>query len=738
MSDLVNMKDFRNLRRKIIEHFDLEELEILAFDLLVDWNSLLGEGRQTKTQSLISFMARRGRLNDLLALLQEMRPQVNWTTSPSEDQFPRMNRPLVYKSLKNHFTLEEIRTVCFLLDIDYDKIYGSTHNAKTEELLTYIEMSERNFEFFSILSQQRPFIDWKVAFNINEVYSERVFPQQPAQILEYVAEAKLILVGDGNVGKTSLVNRLVYQSFNIKEKITRGVAITRWNLELPCLNNQNARINIWDFGGQGNMHATHPYFFSRQAVYLLVLNVREDERIRRADYWLRLIRAYGGDSPIIIVANKSDQFSTLLDQLSLKDKYPQISGFVRTSCKEDTGLTDLKSEISKAVCLLNEIGSRTPKSLVKVQRILEDLTDRKTTNAKDTLSMDEYEEICDQNGVLLEQRLGFLRRLNDLGTMLYFGDDPRLGLKVVLNPFWVTEGIYTIINHEPLVRNGGKLDLHQIRKILPKTRYPYDKALYILDMMRKFELCFALDEQELTFLLPDLLPPQQPELPEFDRKNALKLQFEYPIWQGTILTRLIVRLHRYLIDNIYWRNGVLFQSFDKKNRALIIADEIERRLHIWIDGELSTRRNFLNRIREELDVIHQGQRSEDVKELVITPEGGAVSYPLLVNLESKGIEKHFIEFENKVIEINVKALLGEVLAEEIPNTYRLKELITERLSLDELDDLLFKFKTSLEDIEGIPTRDSKARNLIRQFERTGRMPELMAVLRDLRKDMPWV
>ncbi len=181
----------------------------------------------------------------------------------------------------------------------------------------------------------------------------------------------------------------------------------------------------------------------------------------------------------------------------------------------------------------------------------------------------------------------------------------------------------------------------------------------------------------------------------------------------------------------------MLQSSDQTNRALVIADEADRRLRIWVDGEPSSRRNFLNRIREELNVIHGIQRNQVVKEWVITKDGGEISYSFLEHLEAKGRESCDIEVEDGVLTINIKEVLDGVRAEVIPDSYRLKELIVERLSLDELDDLCFKFKISLEDIEGELTRDSKARNLIRQFERTRRMPELMSVLRDLRKGMPW-
>jgi hypothetical protein len=72
-----------------------------------------------------------------------------------------------------------------------------------------------------------------------------------------------------------------------------------------------------------------------------------------------------------------------------------------------------------------------------------------------------------------------------------------------------------------------------------------------------------------------------------------------------------------------------------------------------------------------------------------------------------------------------------------PELYRLKELIVQYLSLDELDDLCLKFSMSIEDIEGQMTKDSKTRNLIRLFDRWRRLPELMAVLREIRPETTW-
>src|SRR5437870_5822303 len=64
-------------------------------------------------------------------------------------------------------------------------------------------------------------------------------------------------------------------------------------------------VHIWDFGGQEMMHATHQFFLTARSLYLLVLNRRPGGINREADYWFRLVRAFGGkDAPVIVVLNK--------------------------------------------------------------------------------------------------------------------------------------------------------------------------------------------------------------------------------------------------------------------------------------------------------------------------------------------------------------------------------------------------------------------------------------------------
>ncbi|MCI5168325.1 MAG: hypothetical protein D3903_20095, partial [Candidatus Electrothrix sp. GM3_4] len=110
-----------------------------------------------------------------------------------------------------------------------------------------------------------------------------------------VAEVKVILVGEGASGKTSLTRCLREEHFNPREETTHGIRIKPWQLSNG---DQQLRCNLWDFGGQEIMHATHQFFLSRRSLYVLVLDGRRDER---PEYWLRYIESFGGGSPVLVV-----------------------------------------------------------------------------------------------------------------------------------------------------------------------------------------------------------------------------------------------------------------------------------------------------------------------------------------------------------------------------------------------------------------------------------------------------
>jgi GTPase SAR1 family protein len=72
--------------------------------------------------------------------------------------------------------------------------------------------------------------------------------------------SKLIFLGDGEVGKTSLCKRLKGEDFNLTEEQTDGVEIS--NKKYENKDKKNILFKFFDFAGQKDYHASHPIFFT--------------------------------------------------------------------------------------------------------------------------------------------------------------------------------------------------------------------------------------------------------------------------------------------------------------------------------------------------------------------------------------------------------------------------------------------------------------------------------------------
>ena len=403
--------------------------------------------------------------------------------------------------------------------------------------------------------------------------------KKPHEILNYyfskktkrLNEIKLNIIGQGSVGKTSLVQQLVYGEFNSLETKTEGISVKYWQVtdQIPVKNQQSKiKLNIWDFGGQEIMHATHQFFLTKRSLYLLVLDSRLTQEENRVEYWLKIIQSFGGESPVLIVGNKIDQHPLDIDRTGLQKKYPNIVGILETSAATGAGIEALKTAIAAQVNNLPHVRDLLPETWFTVKTKLEGLG--RETNF---ITHDKYLELCAENEVSDEtsQRtlIGFL---HDLGVVLHFQDDPRLEALGILNPQWVTNGVYKILNSHTLFQNKGVLTVAMLDEILNLPEYPRGKRLFIVDMMKKFELCYDI-EPDKTFLVPDLLPKDEPQL-TFHGIPAF--EYAYPVLPSSVITRFIVRMNQKIDDGFVWRTGVVLKIGD--NHALVKADIEDKKI----------------------------------------------------------------------------------------------------------------------------------------------------------------
>ena len=488
-----------------------------------------------------------------------------------------------------------------------------------------------------------------------------------AQKGKQLNELKLILVGQGSVGKTSLVQQVLRGTFDSNQTKTEGISINQWQISKDAIryskvdeqkSNSDSRIssirlNIWDFGGQEIMHATHQFFLTKRSLYLLVLDARLTQEENRVEYWLKIIQSFGGESPVLIVGNKTDQHPLDIDRTGLQKKYPNIVGILETSAATGAGIEALKAEIANQVDTLPHVRDLLPETWFTVKSKLENLARK-----KNFFTQDEYLKLCGKNDVTDETSqhtlIGFL---HDLGVVLHFQDDPRLEALGILNPQWVTNGIYKILNSQELFQNQGKLTLPILNKALNLPDYPSNKRLFIVDMMKKFELCYDI-EPDKTFLIPDLLPKDEPFTGEW--VGALAFQYHYNVLPSSIISRFIVRMNAFVHKTV-WRSGVLLKS--QRNTALIKADFEERKIQILISGDENTRRDFLYAIRMEFDAIHKTITKIEAMEKVPLPshpEVAPVDYEFLLRLERDSRLTFPVQAGNDIVDVDVRELLDGI------------------------------------------------------------------------------
>lgn len=332
-----------------------------------------------------------------------------------------------------------------------------------------------------------------------------------------------------------------------------------------------------------------------------------------------------------------------LDETGLRRRFPEVKAFVRTDCATATGIDDLRRAILRQTSDLPDL----PDLRVSFPTSWFAIKDRLAAMDENYLSFDVYRRICADLGEAESQAQDRLaNHLHSLGIALNYRDDPRLRDTHVLNPHWVTEGIYTILNSRLVAANAGEVSTAQLAEILEPGAYPVERHAFLLDLMRKFELCFPFAEEQDRYLIADLLPKRQPE--EADRyADGLRFEYRYPVLPEGLLPRFIVRTH--VLSTLRWRSGCVLGW--EGNRALVRAHPADRCVRVWVSGPAEGRRRLLAVVRSDLDHIHRGYRFR--VEAWVPVDNLSVLYDELLAAERAGMRTlpKFVDGEMKTIDV---------------------------------------------------------------------------------------
>ncbi len=127
---------------------------------------------------------------------------------------------------------------------------------------------------------------------------------------------KICLLGDGAVGKTTLIKKFVFDKFDDKYIMTFGTKVTKKNVCLSCGGTDfDLTMMIWDILGQRVHDSLHATYYQGAAGALLVCDVTRRQTLDGLDEWARVFRGVCPETPIIFLGNKSD----LTDQAQVSE-----------------------------------------------------------------------------------------------------------------------------------------------------------------------------------------------------------------------------------------------------------------------------------------------------------------------------------------------------------------------------------------------------------------------------------
>jgi len=466
-------------------------------------------------------------------------------------------------------------------------------------------------------------------------------------------EAKLILVGEGEVGKTCLMDALLDKRWQ-EHPSTHGIEIQSFKAIDPG-SQKEIILNGWDFGGQRVYRPTHQLFFSAPAVYLVVWKPREGPQQGFVKEWIQLIKRREPTARILIVATHGgpQQRQPDIDRQELWDIFgvETVVDFFFVDSKPDAhghrkGTAELKAAIARVAGSLPEVGRSVPKSFADVRAAL-------GATGAPYLPFDKVLAICRAHNMDDEIARLFITISHRLGHLTHYENDPALRDIVILRPDWLATAMSYVLDDEETRKAHGLVDFSRLNTLWDDptrpadTRYPATLHRIFLRLMERFDLSYRVaglskDEDSnpvslIAQLVPDTTPKEKdltkawtPKPAPGDIQQTQICRIVDTANGGSanaegLFYQLIVRLHRYSLgrvhypESVHWQRGLILDA-DYNGRALL--------RHVGNDVHITVRaaypQGFLNTLTDEVKYLvesfWEGLRCDVTVPCLATPD----------------------------------------------------------------------------------------------------------------------
>ncbi len=430
-----------------------------------------------------------------------------------------------------------------------------------------------------------------------------------------VREAKVIFLGDGKVGKTYTIQRLLHgcRKGDYPTKETHGILIEDLYAEKG---GETYKIRVWDFGGQDIMHEMHRCFLTDRTCYVVMIDTRVDKQTSRARYWLRTVQNIAPNAPVLLLVNEVGGGKNRdLDYSSLEQEFSNLAGAEYCSSM-DAGDEEFRRKVEQAIFRqaleMDSCKMEFPQSWENIRQNLLSLRNGAGAEQKGLYYIDRktFHNLCDQYAVPADDglRAWLLTWFNDLGVCFSYhlgedGQERSIDYKI-LDPMWLTSAVYKII-WEKAQTEDGLITLSEIYRILGKpgsaamkkdgipclenVSYSQQECGYVLDIMRMFRISYPADAR--TEFIPALCKSdsKMDPVPKCWKQHAA-YRFRYTFLPETVLHRLMIFCFANLRPGRRWRKGFWLECEPQGLSAVIRAEgpdseENELQIDVYAQSE---------------------------------------------------------------------------------------------------------------------------------------------------------
>ncbi|MBO9203012.1 MULTISPECIES: leucine-rich repeat domain-containing protein [Niastella] len=418
----------------------------------------------------------------------------------------------------------------------------------------------------------------------------RHFEKIKAEGIDYLYEAKLTLVGEGNAGKTSLQKRLMNAKAALPtdDTRTRGIEVVDWKYK--GAKSKSHIAHIWDFGGQDVYYPVHRFFLTENSVFVLLASTRQNNH--HFDYWIPTIAQFGGKSPIILgqTCHQGNKISwTDLGHYLINDhfniiKAGQLSYTELNLQKKNEGLEEIKKIIVDQIEKLPHYGKGVPKSWIPAREAI-----AAESTKKACISFEEFMAICrktDPDKMSAEiDIMDFARFLHSQGIILWYSGIEELRNWVILQPEWAMNAVYKIIDDEDIQKRRGHIIASDFERIWREAHYK-QRFEILKKLLQVFKIAFPKKHNNKDFIIPARLLAMPKEARWENDQQCLRLIYKYEFMPKGLVNQLSADLSKFIkSDGDVWNDAVNIEHPDTAAQAQVIENFYERTIEIKTTGK---------------------------------------------------------------------------------------------------------------------------------------------------------